>query len=257
MNIHPTAIISPGAKLAEGVTVGPYAVIDDNVFIGRNTKIGAHAVIKPFVRIGEDCEIYQMASIGEIPQDLKFGGEETWLEIGDRNRIREFATLNRGTQGGGGITKIGNDCFIMAYAHVAHDCIIGDHVIIANAVQMGGHVHIFDHAIIGGGSVMHQFIRIGTHSMIGGGSAVPQDVPPYTNATGNRAELHGLNVVGLKRRGFSDETLSALKKAYSVIFRSGLTLKEAIKKVEDEVPQTPEVRHFVEFISASERGVCR
>lgn len=257
MNIHPTAIIHPGARLSEGVTVGPYAVIEDNVVIGKRTKIGAHAVIKPFVEMGEDNEIYQFASIGEVPQDLKFGGEESRLVIGDRNRIREFTTLNRGTKGGGGVTRIGSDCFLMSYAHVAHDCVIEDRVILANGVQMGGHVHIGYHAIIGGLAALHQFVRVGEHSMIGGGSAVSQDVPPYTNVAGNHAELHGLNIVGLKRRGFGDESLSSIKKAYSILFRSGLTVKEAVRKVADEVPETPEVRLLIDFVESSERGICR
>lgn len=257
LNIHPTAIVHPGARLAEGVTVGPYAVIEDNVIIGRGSKVGAHAVIKPFVEIGEDCEIYQMASIGEVPQDLKFQGEQSKLVIGNRNRIREFATLNRGTAGGGGVTRTGDGCFIMAYAHVAHDCQIGNEVILANAVQMGGHVHIEDYAIIGGGTVLHQFIRIGTYSMIGGGSAVPQDVPPFTNVAGNRAVLHGLNLIGLGRRGFSAEDISALKKAYRIIFRSGLTVKDAKARLEGEAPLNPHVKRLMEFVASSERGVCR
>lgn len=257
MNIHPTAIVHPGAKLAADVLVGPYAVIEDNVVIGKGTKIGAHTVIKPFVDIGEYNEIYQMASIGEVPQDLKFGGEETRLVIGHRNRIREFNTLNRGTAGGGGVTSIGDDCFFMAYAHVAHDCHIGNNVILANCIQMGGHVVIEDHAIVGGMTAIHQFVRIGVHSMIGGGSAVPQDVPPYTNVTGNRAELHGLNLVGLRRRGFSEESISSIKKAYQILFRSGLKFKEARDKVLAEVTRTPEVEHLLDFVEQSKRGICR
>ncbi|HEY3346840.1 MAG TPA: acyl-ACP--UDP-N-acetylglucosamine O-acyltransferase [Nitrospirota bacterium] len=257
MNIHPTAIISPGAKLAEGVTVGPFAVIEDNVAIGRGTVINAHVVIKPFVEIGEDNVIYQFASIGEVPQDLKFGGEQTKLVIGNRNRIREYCTLNRGTQGGGGVTSIGDDNFMMAYAHVAHDCHVGSNIVIANAVQMGGHVTIEDHAIVGGLAAVHQFVKIGTHSMIGGGSAVSQDVAPYSMVAGNRAELHGLNLIGLSRRGFSPESISALKMAYKIIFKSGLILKEARAKVEAEVELVPEVKHLLDFISSSERGVIR
>ena len=257
MNIHPTAIVHPGARLADDVTVGPYAIIEDNVVIGRGCKVGAHAVIKPFVEMGEDNIIYQFASVGEIPQDLKFGGEETRLVIGSRNRFREFVTLNRATSGGGGVTTIGDDCFFMAYSHVAHDCNIGNNAVIANAVQIGGHVHVGEHAVIGGSCAIHQFCRIGEQSMIGGGSAVVQDVPPFVNATGNRAVLHGLNLVGLRRRGFSDGTVSALKKAYRLIFRSGLTLKDAKARVQAEVEDLPEVRRFVEFIESSERGICR
>ena len=257
MLIHPTSIIHPDARLAEGVTVGPYSIISENVHIGRGTKIGAHAVIKPFVKIGCDNEIYQFASIGEVPQDLKFGGEETWLEIGDRNRIREFTTLNRGTVGGGGATRIGSDCLIMAYAHVAHDCVIGDHVILANSVQMAGHVHIYEQAIIGGGTVIHQFVRVGEHSMVGGGSALPQDIAPYMIAAGNRAELSGLNIIGLTRRGFSAESIASLKKAYKMLFRSGLTVKDAVNKIREEVPPCAEVNRLIEFVTTSERGVCR
>ncbi len=256
-NIHPAAIVSAGAVLADDVIVGPYAVIEDNVSIGRGSKIGAHAVIKPFVEIGEDNEIYQFASIGEIPQDLKFGGEESKLIIGNRNRIREFTTINRGTEGGGGATVIGDDCFIMAYAHVPHDCHIGNHVILANSVQIGGHVHIDEYAIIGALTGLHQFVRVGAHSMVGACSAVSQDVPPFTNATGNRATLHGLNLVGLSRRGFTKETVSALKEAYKIIFRSGLTVKEAVEKVSASCGNFPEVKRLLDFIISSERGVCR
>jgi UDP-N-acetylglucosamine acyltransferase len=257
LNIHPTAIISPGAKLAEGVTVGPFAVIDDNVTVGRGTVINAHVVIKPFVEIGEDNIIYQFASIGEVPQDLKFGGEQTKLVIGNRNRIREYSTLNRGTLGGGGVTSVGDDNFIMSYAHVAHDCHIGNSIVIANAVQMGGHVTIEDYAIVGGLAAVHQFVKIGAHSMVGGGSAVSQDVAPYSMVAGNRAEMHGLNIIGLSRRGFSPESISALKKAYKIIFKSGLIFKEARVSVEAEVELVPEVKHLLDFISSSERGVIR
>lgn len=257
MSIHETAIIHPGARIAEGVTVGPYSVIEDNVSIGRGTTIGAHVVIRPFVEIGEHNDIRQFASIGEIPQDLKFSGEESKLVIGDRNRIREFVTFNRGTKGGGGVTRIGNDGLFMAYAHVAHDCIIDNHVIIANAVQMGGHVHIENYAVVGGITAIHQFVRIGKHSMIGGGSAVPQDVPPFTNVTGNRAELRGLNLVGLKRKEFTPEAVSALKSAYRIIFKSGLTIEEAKARVLEELPDSHEVRYLLDFVSSSTRGVVR
>ena len=192
-----------------------------------------------------------------MPQDLKFGGEETWLEIGDRNRIREFTTLNRGTVGGGGATKIGSDCLIMSYAHVAHDCVIEDRVILANSVQMAGHVHIYEQAIIGGGTVIHQFVRVGEHSMVGGGSALPQDIAPYMIAAGNRAELSGLNIIGLTRRGFSAESIASLKKAYKMLFRSGLTVKDAVNKIREEVPPCAEVDRLIEFVTTSERGVCR
>ncbi len=257
MNIHPTAVVDPGAVLAPDVTVGPYAVVYDKVKIGRGTKIGPHVVIKPFVEIGEHNEIYQFASIGEVPQDLKFGGEESLLVIGDRNRIREFVTFNRGTAGGGGVTSIGDDGFFMAYSHIAHDCRIGNHVILANGVQMGGHVHIEDHAIVGGLAALHQFVRVGTHSMIGGGSAVSQDVPPYTVVAGAHAALHGLNLIGLKRKGFDEDAVSAVKRAYRIIFRSGLALKEAKERVIAECGGAPEAARLIEFVESSERGICR
>lgn len=257
MSIHATALVHPGAKLGKNVSVGPYSIIEEDVIIGEGTKIGPHVVIKRYTEIGRDNEVYQFASIGDLPQDLKFSGEETRLVIGDRNRIREFVTYNRGTKGGGGITSIGNDGFFMAYTHIAHDCHIGNHVILANSVQMGGHVHIGDHAVIGGIVGVHQFVRIGEHAMIGGGSAVTQDVPPFTNVSSKRAELHGLNMVGLKRRGFSPEAIAALKQTYKLIFRSGMTMDEAVARVQDEVQLTDEVKYFIDFITSSERGIIR
>lgn len=257
MDIHPTAIIHPEARLAEGVSVGPYSVIEDNVTVGKDTVIGAHVVIRPFVEIGEQNDIRQFASLGEVPQDLKFGGEDTKLIIGNRNRIREFVTFNRGTKGGGGVTQIGNDGFFMSYSHIAHDCRLGNHIILANGVQMGGHVHIADHAIVGGLAAIHQFVRVGEHSMIGGGSAVTMDVPPFAVVASKRSDLHGLNLVGLKRRGFSAETLAALKNAYKVIFRSGMTIDKALDRLQDETQITEEVRHLIDFITSSKRGIIR
>jgi len=257
LNIHPTAIIHPGAELAEDVVVGPYAVIEDKVKVGRGTKIGAHAVIKSFAEIGEYNEIFQFASIGDVPQDVKFKGEDSKLVVGDRNKIREYVTLNRGTVGGGGVTRIGSDCFILAYAHVAHDCIVEDHVVIVNAVQMGGHVHIEEHAVIGGLSALHQYIRIGRHSMTGGGSILSQDAAPYTTVVGNRARASGLNLVGITRRGFTPETIAALKKAYRVIFRTKATVKEARELLASEAAAFPEVNHMLEFVETTVRGVCR
>jgi len=256
LDIHPTAIIDPSARIAEGVKVGPYAVIEAEVTIGKGTSIGAHAVIKQFVEIGDDNNIHQFSSLGEVPQDLKFGGEKSRLVIGDRNTIREFTTLNRGTGGGGGVTRIGSDCFLMSYTHVAHDCIIGNNVILANAVQMGGHVHIDDHVVVGGLSAIHQFCHIGEHSMLGGASAISKDAPPYMLVTGYRAFIRGLNLIGLSRRGFSKDAISSLKKAYRILFSEDLKVKDAAAKVRSEVEQTDEVVRLLTFIERSERGIC-
>jgi UDP-N-acetylglucosamine acyltransferase len=256
LNIHPTAIVDPSARISDGVTIGPYAVIEGDVTIGKGTSIGPHAVIKQFVEIGRDNRIYQFASVGEVPQDLKFGNEKSKLVIGDRNTIREFTTLNRGTEGGGGVTRIGNDCFLMSYTHVAHDCQLGNNVIIANSVQMGGHVHIDDHVVVGGLSAIHQFCHIGEHCMLGGASALSQDAPPYMLVTGYRAYIRGLNLIGLSRRGFSKETISALKKTFKVLFSEGLKTTDALTKARSEVASTPEVEKLLAFIENSKRGVC-
>ena len=257
MNIHPTAIVHSGAELGRGVIVGAYSIIDDRVTIGDHTEIGPHVVIKPFTTIGENCRIYQFASVGEIPQDLKFKGEATQLIIGDNNVIREYTTLNRGTEGGGGITRIGNHNVLLSYVHVAHDCIIGNHVIMSNCATLAGHIEIQDHAIISGLVAIHQFVQIGAYSFVGGKSAVVKDVPPYVIASGDRAKLYGLNLVGLKRRGFSPEVIAALKKAYRLFFRSKLTVQQALNIAPQELPDIPEVHHFVEFIGNSKRGITR
>ncbi|HON59443.1 MAG TPA: acyl-ACP--UDP-N-acetylglucosamine O-acyltransferase [Smithella sp.] len=255
--IHPTAIVSPDAKLAEGVEIGPYAIIGSDVQIGKNTIIGPHTVIDDFTRIGEECHIFQFCSIGAPPQDLKFGGEKTRVIIGNYNTIREFVTIHRSTAADIGVTIIGDHNLIMAYCHVAHNCKLGDRIIMSNAATLAGHVHIEDYAIISGLSGIHQFCRIGAHSMVGGASAVVKDVPPYTIAQGNHAKLFGLNLVGLKRRGFSEQTIRAIKDAYKIVFRSQLLLEDALKKVQEEVEAIPEVVHFIKFIKESERGVCR
>jgi UDP-N-acetylglucosamine acyltransferase len=257
MKIHPTVIISPDAVLAEGVEIGAYSIIGADVKIGKNTIIGPHAVIDDFTHIGEGCHIFQFASIGAPPQDLKFGGEKTRVVIGNFNTIREFVTIHRSTTVDIGATIIGDHNLIMAYAHVAHNCKLGNRIVMANAATLAGHVHVEDYAIVGGLTGVHQFSRIGTHCIIGGASGVAKDVPPYTMANGNHAKLFGLNLIGLKRRGFSEETIKALKNAYRIIFRSHLLLNEAIKKAEAEMGDFPEVRHFVQFIKESERGVCR
>jgi UDP-N-acetylglucosamine acyltransferase len=256
--IHPTAIIDPKAEIGEGVEIGPYSVIEKEVFIGEGTKIGPHVVIREGTQIGKRCQIFQFASIGEAPQAFFYRGEKTSLQIGDQNIIREFVTLHRGTVKGGGKTIIGSDNYFMAYSHVAHDCQIGNQVLLANGATLAGHILIEDHASIGGLSAIHQFCRVGTHALISGLTGVPLDIPPYMLAAGSRAKLFGLNIVGLKRHHFSDETLGSLKKAYRIIFRSGLTLEKAIKRIgEDEISQTIEVQHLLHFIQHSKRGISR
>jgi UDP-N-acetylglucosamine acyltransferase len=257
--IHSTAIIHPGAKIADGVEIGPYVVIGENVSIGKGTKIGPHTVIDGWTEIGEDNKIFHMASIGAIPQDLKYRGEKTWLKIGNGNSIREFASLHLGTVTGDGETTVGDGNLLMAYTHVAHDCHIGNNVVMANAATLAGHVTVEDYAILGGLSAVLQFTRIGAHVMVGGATSITLDIPPYTIVTGDRKEvrLRGLNLVGLKRRNFSDESISALKKAYKILSLSGLRLAEAIERMKAEVPPCPEVEHFIGFVESAQRGVCR
>lgn len=255
--IHPTAIVHPKAEIDSGVTIGPYSIIGEHVKIGKGTKLGAHVVIEGWTEVGEDCTFFHMASVGTIPQDLKFSGEETRLKIGRSNTFREFVTLNRGTQSGGGETVIGDHNFLMAYVHVAHDCQIGSHVIMANAATLAGHIHIGDYAVIGGLVGVHQFVKIGAYALVGGCSAVSQDIPPFMSAAGVHARLYGLNLVGLKRHGFSNERIQNLKKAYRILFRSGLTLKEAAKKVRDEVTSSEDIRQLLQFVESSKRGICR
>jgi len=253
--IHPTAIVDQTVELGRGVAVGPYSFIQGQVVIGDETQIGSHVVIKGFTTIGARCRIFQFAVLGEIPQDLKFKGEESHLVIGDHNTIREFATMHRGTAGGGGVTRIGRDNLFMAYTHVAHDCQVGNGVIMSNAATLGGHISVEDHAILGGLSAVHQFCRIGRHAFVGGCSAVHRDVPPYAMAVGNRAKLVGLNLVGLKRQGFTDATLQGLKRAYELLFLSDLNQKEAMERIRQEYPQVPEVQHLLKFLETSERGL--
>ncbi len=255
--IHPTAIIDPKAELDSSVSVGPYTIIGENVTIGPGTTIGSHAMIDPFVHIGPDCQIYQFASIGAAPQAIKFQGEETYVRIGRGSIIREFVTINRGTAFGGGVTEVGEENFLMAYSHIAHDCRLGRQVIMANNATLAGHITIEDYVTVGGLVAIHQFVRIGTYAYVGGKSAVVKDIPPFVIASGDRATLHGLNTVGLKRRGMTDQTVSSLKKTYRIIFRIGLTLNEAIERVKAEVEQIPEVVQFIDFIQASQRGITR
>ena len=255
--IHPTAMISSKAKIGANVTIGPYAIVGDDVTIGDATVIGPHAVIDPYVEIGSNCHVFQFASVGAIPQSLKFKGELTWTRIGDRCIIREFVTVNRGTEDGGGVTRIGDDCLLMAYAHIAHDCILGNRVVMANNATLAGHVSIGNYATVGGLTAVHQFVRIGDYAFVGGKTVVVKDITPYVLASGDRATLHGLNLVGLNRQGFTPEIVKQLKKTYRLIFRIGLTLNEAIERVSAEVEPIAEVKAFIDFIKSSERGITR
>jgi UDP-N-acetylglucosamine acyltransferase len=256
--IHPTAIVDPNAELGEEVDIGPYVVVEKGVTIGAGTKIRPHVFIGEGSQIGKNCQIYQFSSIGEAPQAFAYKGEKTLLLIGDNNIIREYVTMSRATVTGGGKTMIGNNNYFMAYSHVAHDCNIGNQVILANGATLAGHIMIEDNATIGGLAAVHQFCRIGTHAFISGLTGVSLDIPPYMLAAGDRAKLYGLNTVGLKRHRFSEEALKALKKAYRIIFRSSMTLENALKNVEeDPISQLQEVRHLLHFIQHSKRGISR
>ena len=256
-DIHATAIIDPAAELADDVRVGPYSVIGPDVTIGRGTIIGSHVVLKGPTTIGEQNHVFQFASIGDAPQDKKYAGEPTRLEIGDRNTIREGCTINRGTVQDEGITRVGNDNWIMAYVHIAHDCVVGDQVILANNASLAGHVHVEDQAILGGFSGVHQFCRIGAHSFIGGFSAITRDVPPYMMVSGVPPEPRGINLEGLRRRGFSPDKIRALKEAYRLLYRAGLRLTEAREQIAKLADEHPELRLIVDFIDRSERSILR
>ncbi len=253
MRIHPTAIIAADAELGENVEVGPYSVIEENVIIGDGTKIAASVIIASGSRLGKEVKVFPGAVIGTIPQDLKFTGEETTVEVGDRTVVREFCTINRGTKHSHK-TVVGTDCLLMAYSHIAHDCHIGNNVILANAVNMGGHVIIEDWVIIGGMVAIHQFVHIGEHAMVGGKFRVAQDVPPYCLAGGWDLKFEGLNSVGLRRRGFTPEQRRAIKEAYRLIYNSNILRTEALAQLKAS-EMTEEVRHIVEFFEKSERGV--
>jgi len=256
--IHPTAIVDPGAEIDSNVQIGPYSVIAGDVKIHAGTIIGPHVTIDQYTTIGADCKIFQHAAIGAVPQDLKFGGEKSVVKIGRGTTVREFVTIHRGTEAGGGITEIGEENFLMAYTHIAHDCLTGQKVIFANAATLAGHIRVGDCATLGAFVAVHQFVRIGDYAFIGGVTGVTKDIPPYALASGTpRARLHGLNAVGLKRHGFSTETMHALKRTYRILFRLGLTLNEGIERVAAEVDQIPEVVNFIEFIKSSERGITR
>ena len=255
--IHPTAIVDVGARIAEGVGIGPYAVIGPHVEIGGGSTIGAHAVVTGHTRIGRDNRIFQFASIGEAPQDKKYAGEPTRTEIGDRNTIREFCTVNAGTVQDAGVTRIGDDNWIMAYVHVAHDCTVGNNTIFANCTQLAGHVHIGDWVILGGFTGVHQFCRIGAHSMTAINTVLVHDLPPYVVAKGDTAEAHGINAEGLKRRGFGAEAIAGIRRAYKTLYRVGLTLEEAKTALAAQAATCAEVAPMVEFLGLSTRGIVR
>jgi len=255
--IHETAIIHAGAKIGDNVEIGPYSIIGEHVEIGSGSRIGPHVVIEGWTTLGCDNRVFQFASVGADPQDLKFAGEQSSLIIGDGNTIRESVTLHRGTEGGGGVTRIGNNNLFMAYVHVGHDCCIGNFCVFANAATLAGHVCVDDYAILGGLSAVHQFTRVGVHVMASGGSMIAQDLPPYTIAQGDRAKTVGLNLTGLKRRGFTDEAIRAVKNAYKLFFRSSLRAEEALEKIDAEYGDVAEVRVFTDFIRNSERGIAR
>ena len=255
--IHPTAIIDPCAQIDANVTIGPYAIVKSDVHICSGTTIGPYTTIEKYVTIGENCQIFPYAAIGCAPQDLKFHGEKTYLKIGRGSIIREFVTINRGTEAGGGVTEVGEENYLMAYTHIAHDCKTGKQVILANNSTLAGHIIIGDNVTVVGLVAIHQFVQIGDFAYIGGKSAVVKDIPPYVIAAGDRATLHGLNNVGLKRHKFPKSTLQELKKAYRIFFRIGLTVKQASERVKAETEQIPEVKNFIEFIVTSNRGVTR
>lgn len=255
--IHPTAIVHPGARLAGDVEVGAYSLIGEHVEIGAGTVVGPHVVIDGHTRIGQHNRIFQFSSLGAAPQDKKYAGEPTRLEIGDHNTIREFCTFNLGTAQDAGVTRVGSHNWIMAYVHLAHDCQVGDHTIFANNAQLAGHVHVGDYAILGGFTVVHQFVRIGAHIITGMGSILLQDVPAYVLASGNPAAPHGINAEGLKRRGFSSHAIMAIKRAYKTLYKSGLKLDEAKREIEAQLPDHPELQALADFLVTSNRGIIR
>ncbi|HPR55110.1 MAG TPA: acyl-ACP--UDP-N-acetylglucosamine O-acyltransferase [Deltaproteobacteria bacterium] len=255
--IDPTARVSEGAVLAEDVSIGPYAVVGDSVTIGEGTSVGPFCMIEGPTAIGRECTFTGYASIGSPPQDHSYRGEDTRLRIGDHNTFREFVTVNRGTVKDRGVTAIGDHNLIMAYCHVAHDCIVGSHVVMGNLATLAGHVEIQDNAIIGGLAAIHQFTRVGAYVIVGGGSMVSLDIVPYAKASGDRATLYGVNTIGLKRSGFSKEQIARIEKAYRILFKQGLLLKEAISVLEQEFGDAPEVGRLLEFLRTSRRGIAR
>lgn len=255
--IHPTAIVHPDAEIGDDVTIGAYSVIGPRVSIDSGCEIGPHVVVEGVTSIGKGNRIFQFASIGAAPQDKKYAGEPTRLEIGDRNTIREFCTLNTGTVQDGGVTRLGSDNWVMAYVHIAHDCMIGNHAILANNATLAGHVHLGDWVFLGGFTTIHQFCKIGAHAMTAFTAAVSQDVPPYVTAAGNRAKPAGINSEGLRRRGFGSDAITAIKRAYRTLYRQGLSLEDARQQLELQAQQFPEVRLFTDFIASADRGIIR
>lgn len=254
--IHPASFVDEKAELGQGVTVEPGAVIGPNVKVGDRTRVGSHALLTGWTTIGHDCRIHHGAVLGSPPQDLKYLGEPSSLEVGPHTEVREYVTANLATEAGA-TTRIGGHCLLMAYAHIAHNCQLGDHVILANAVQMAGYVTIDDWAIVGGATVIHQFVRVGRHAMIGGGSRIPQDVAPYTKVAGSPPRLAGINGIGLERRGFSKETCRALDRAYRLLFRDGRLVADAVAEMRRGFPDVPEVEHLARFAETSTRGLTR
>jgi UDP-N-acetylglucosamine acyltransferase len=257
IEVHPSAIVDPRAELASGVTVGPYSLIGPQVEVGEGTWIGAHVVLDGRIRIGRENRIFHFASLGAPPQDKKYKGEDTAVEIGDRNTFREYVTINRGTALDVGVTRLGDDNWVMAYVHFAHDVQIGSHTIFANACQLAGHVTVGDWAIFGATTLVHQFVHIGAHAFTGMGTYLPQDLPPFVTAAGNMARPYGISSEGLKRRGFTPDDIAALKRAYRTLYRSGLSLAEARAKLEAQVAECRHVRTLVEFLDRSKRGIIR
>ncbi|SDC09558.1 MULTISPECIES: acyl-ACP--UDP-N-acetylglucosamine O-acyltransferase [unclassified Candidatus Frackibacter] len=256
-NIHDTAVISSGAKIEKDVEIGPYAVIGENVEIGEGTTIGPHVVIDGWTKIGKNNKFFTGASVGLEPQDLKFDGEESYLTIGDNNTIREYATIHRGTENGGGETRVGNNNLIMAYCHIAHDCQLGDNIVMSNAANLAGHVLVEDSAVITGLTGVHQFVRIGKMAMVGANSKVVKDVPPYILVDGRPASVNGINVVGLRRNGVTPELRKEIKRAYKYLYRSNNNVSQAIEKMEQELDSSPEIEHFLRFLRNAQRGICR
>jgi UDP-N-acetylglucosamine acyltransferase len=259
--VHPTALVDPQAELADDVEVGPYAIVGPRVRIGPGSSIGAHTVISGRTTIGRDNRIFTHAAIGGVPQDKKYAGEDTELTIGDGNTIREFCTFNLGTAQGGGVTRIGSDNWVMAYAHIAHDCRVGDHCILANAVTLAGHVDLGDWVILGGLTAVHQFCRVGSHAMAGGGTILVQDLPPFVICNGNPAVAHGLNSEGLKRRGFAAEVIAALRRGYRLLYKEGLTAAAACERLRQMAGESPDaaddLRALADFVGSSTRGIVR
>lgn len=255
--IHPTALIHSGAKLAQDVEIGPFAVIGEHVEIGSGTSIGSHTVISGHTRIGKGNRIFHHSVLGEAPQDKKYAGEPTRLEIGDGNMIREFCTFNTGTVQDAGVTRMGDNNWVMAYVHLAHDVQIGNNTTLANNAQFAGHVVVGDHAVVGGVTGVHQFCRIGAHAMIGAASLILADVPPYVMAMGNTCEPHGINSEGLRRRGFSAESINAIRRAYKTLYKSGLSFEEAKQALRGQAGNSPELAIFVEFLDSTKRSIIR